>query len=343
MLRKSSNAKLIVPMGLAQVIIKEIRLNKRIFLAITVSLALIAGITTVGATSANAAKKLRPLKSIFFSNVLPSYPPLAQANVCFLAEAKKFGLKAATAGPSGSSVDNQFNIDRTQQAIADGYDAILSQPIDKSLFNNVLKLAKSKGIYQATINTGDTTSLQDFTVGTDYKVQGATVAKAISLRPGDQYVGIIGGAPTGTNNVFVDGFKAGIASQNLLKVHYVINAFDSGDPSKTTDVVNQMLTAHPEINVVLSWEGSAAPGIITAIKEKNAVGKIVAVTNDITDQVSQGIKDGIVYGTSKQNFCKMTTLAVDLIVAESKGKKTTKAVDSGIIFVTKDNLAQESK
>jgi ribose transport system substrate-binding protein len=324
-------------------ICKESQLKQRTPIAVAATLALLLSVSSFGSASATAATKLHPIKSMFFSNVLPSYPPLAEANRCFLAEAKKLGIRAATAGPAGSSVDNQFNIDRMQQAVANKYDAILSQPIDKALFTPVMNLAKSKGIYQATINTGDTTSVQDFTVGTDYKIQGATVAKAISLRPGNQFVGIIGGAPTGTNNVFVDGFKKGISSQSLSNVHYVLNAFDAGDPSKTTDVVNQMLTAHPEINVVLSWQGSSAPGIITAIKEKNAIGKIVGVTNDITDQVSQGIKDGVIYGTSKQDFCKMTTVAVDLLVKLSKGKKVPKAVDSGIIFVTKDNLAKESK
>ena len=99
---------------------------------------------------------------------------------------------------------------------------------------------------------------------------------------------------------------------------------------------------HDEVNVVLSWEGSAVPGIITAIKEKNLVGKVVGVTNDITPQVISGIKDGIIFGSSKQNFCKMGSRVVDDLVALSKGKTIAKSVDTGITFVTKDNVATES-
>jgi ribose transport system substrate-binding protein len=283
----------------------------------------------------------REIKSIYFSNVLPAYPPLGEANRCFLAQAKKLNIKAATGGPPDLTVNNQLNINQISQAIANGYDAIVSQPIDKAAFTPVMQQAKDKGIYQATLNTGDSTDIQDFTIGTDYTIQGATVAEQISKRSGDQKVIILGGAPTGTNNLFVDGFKKGIASKGLTNVTYVENVFDAGDPSKSADVVGQALTAHPEVNVVLSWEGSAVPGIITAIKEKNLVGKVVGVTNDITPQVISGIKDGIIYGSSKQNFCKMGSRVVDDLVALSKGKTIPKSVDTGIIFVTKDNVASE--
>jgi ribose transport system substrate-binding protein len=290
---------------------------------------------------ASTAGAHREIKSMYFSNVLPAYPPLGEANKCFLAEAKKLNIKAATGGPPDLTVNNQLNINQISQAIANGYDAIVSQPIDKAAFTPVMQQAKDKGIYQATLNTGDSTDIQNFTIGTDYTIQGATVAERISKRSGDQKVIILGGAPTGTNNLFVDGFKKGIASNGLTNVTYVENVFDAGDPSKSADVVSQALTAHPEVNVVLSWEGSAVPGIITAIKEKNLIGKVVGVTNDITPQVISGINDGILYGSSKQNFCKMGTKVVDDLVALSKGKSIPKSVDTGITFVTKDNVATE--
>ena len=298
----------------------------RTLAAVAASAAVLISVSACSVPSSSPASTAgapREIKSIYFSNVLPAYPPLGEANKCFLAQAKK------------------LNINQISQAIANGYDAIVSQPIDKAAFTPVMQQAKDKGIYQATLNTGDSTDIQDFTIGTDYTIQGATVAEQISKRSGDQKVIILGGAPTGTNNLFVDGFKKGIASKGLTNVTYVENVFDAGDPSKSADVVSQALTAHPEVNVVLSWEGSAVPGIITAIKEKNLVGKVVGVTNDITPQVISGIKDGIIYGSSKQNFCKMGSRVVDDLVALSKGKKIPKSVDTGITFVTRDNVAAE--
>ena len=51
----------------------------------------------------------------------------------------------------------------------------------------------------------------------------------------------------------------------------------------------------------------------------------------------------MLFGTSKQNFCKMAVLAVDNLVALANGEKVDEAIDSGITFVTKDNLDKESE
>jgi ABC-type sugar transport system substrate-binding protein len=317
----------------------------RIVVAVSVAACLLLTVSACSVPSAkpsSSAGSLRPIKSIYFSNVLPAYPPLGEANKCFLAEAKKLGIKAAAGGPPGLTSDNQLNINLISQAIANGYDAIVSQPIDKAAFSPVMQQAKDKGIYQATMNTGDTTDIQDFTIGTDYTNLGKSFAVNIGKRGSDQQnVGIIAGFPSGTDNLFVDGFTKAITSENLPNVKVVTTQYDQGDPSKTADLVAQMLTAHPEINVVLAREGSAAPGVITAIKEKNLVGKVVGLSDDVTPQVADAIKAGIIYGTAKQNFCKMGTLSVDYLVKLSKGQKVAKSVDTGTILVTKDNLATE--
>jgi ribose transport system substrate-binding protein len=311
--------------------------------AVAASLLLTATACSVpSSSSSSTAGAQRQIKSIYFSNILPAYPPLGEANKCFLAEAKKLGIKAATGGPPGLTSDNQFNINLISQAIANGYDAIVSQPIDKAAFSPVMQQAKDKGIYQATMNTGDTTDIQDFTIGTDYTNLGKSFAVNIGKRGSDQQnVGIIAGFPSGTDNLFVDGFTKAITSENLSNVKVVTTQYDQGDPSKTADLVAQMLTAHPEINVVLAREGSAAPGLITAIKEKNLVGKVVGLTDDVTPQVVDAIKAGVIYGTAKQDFCKMGTLSVDYLVKVSKGQKVEKSIDTGTILVTKDNLATE--
>ena len=88
--------------------------------------------------------------------------------------------------------------------------------------------------------------------------------------------------------MIINAFKKHLPSN----VKVVATAFDSGDPSKTADVAEQMLTAHPEINIVFSWEGTAVAGITTAIKEKDKVGKVFGVVNDLTPQVVDGISGG---------------------------------------------------
>src|SRR5262249_9358884 len=151
---------------------------------------------------------------------------------------------------------------------------------------------------------------------------GKVVAQKISERGGPQNVIIIGNQPSGVHRVFVDGFQSGLAGLGNVKL--VAEGYDQGDPTQTIDVVSRLLTAPPEVNVVLSWEGNIVASISTAIKEKGLVGKVVGVVNDVTPEVVAGLKDGTLYGTSKQNFCGMARGAVESIIALSKGEKVAK-------------------
>lgn len=277
--------------------------------------------------------------SIGFANPLPAYPVWAEADKCFNDAIAAAGIKGQTSGPTGLQVDNQFVLDRISQYVATGSNALIVVPIDGPMYEPLMKEAKEKGMWVVTLNTGDTTSTQDVQLGTDYANQGALVAENLAKREGEQNVIIVGNQPTGVHRVFVDGFLKGAEAYPNVKL--VVEAYDQGDPAQTVDVVSRALTAHPEANVVLSWEGNIVSGITTAIKEKDLVGKVVAVVNDITPEVVAGIKEGTIYGTSKQNFCGMASGAVDAIVKLSKGESVPKNIDTGITFVTSENLEAE--
>jgi len=210
----------------------------------------------------------------------------------------------------------------------------MAVPITPPAYDSLFERAKKDGMYIATLNTGDATKNQNFTVGTDYPTQGAQVAANIAKRSGQQNVGIITNAPGGIGDVIINAFNKDLPSN----VKVVATAFDNADPAKTADVAAQMLTAHPEINIIFSWEGTAVAGITTAIKEKDKVGKVFGVVNDLTPQVVDGIKEGTIYGTSQQHFCEMAKQSVDKLVAVSKGEQVPAATDTGTTFVTKDNL-----
>jgi ribose transport system substrate-binding protein len=121
----------------------------------------------------------------------------------------------------------------------------------------------------------------------------------------------------------------------------VARGYDGGDPNKTADVVGQSLAAHPEANVVWTWEGTGVAGITTAIKEKGLEGKVVGVTNDLTDQSVAGVREGLIYGTMRQHFCDMGRLAVENMIKLGKGEQVPASIDTGTTFVTKDNLNAE--
>ncbi len=299
-----------------------------------VTLAACSSSSSSSGSPGSAASSPAKLKSIFFANPLPDYPDWATADKCFESETAKLGVKGVTQGPTGLQVNDQFVLDRISQAIAQKYNALIAVPITPSAYEPLFQRAKSQGMEIATLNTGTATKDQNLEVGTDYGTQGAKVAANIGMRPGQQNVGIITNAPGGIGDVIINAFKSHLPPN----VKVVATAFDSGDPSKTVDVAEQLLTAHPETNILFSWEGTAVAGITAAIKEKGKVGHVFGVVNDLTPQVVDGIRGGTIYGTSRQHFCDMAKKAVDLLVAVSQGKQVPPTTDTGTTFVTKGNL-----
>lgn len=276
------------------------------------------------------------LKSIFFANPLPAYPDWATANKCFYAEVKKFGLTGVSQGPTGLQVNDQFVLDRISQALAQRYSAMMVVPITPSEYQPIIQRARSQGMMVATLNTGASTTAQNFEIGTDYPTLGAQVAQHIGKRGGQQYLGLVTNGPGGIGATIFQALESHLPSN----VHVVATAYDGADPNKTEDAVAQMLISHPKINVIYSWEGTAVAGISAAIKQQNRVGKTVGVVNDLTPQVIAGIHNGTIYGTNWQHFCLMAKTAVDDFVALGEGKKIPAQTDSGTTFVTKANLNQ---
>ena len=293
-----------------------------------------AGSSSSTAAAASAAHG--KLKSIFFANPLPTYPDWAIANTCFYSEAKKFGLSGISQGPTGLTIDDQFVLNSISQALAEKYSAMIVVPITPAEYEPLMQRAKSQGMLVGTLNTGTSTTAQNFEIGTSYPALGKDLAKDIGGRSGPQYLGLVTNGPGGIGATIFDAMEADLPSN----VHVVATAYDQGNPSMTEDAVAQMLIAHPQINVVYSWEGTAVAGISAAIKQQNKVGKTVGVVNDLTSQVVAGIKDGTLYGTYEQHFCAMAKDAVDDFVAVSEGKPVPAQTDSGTTFVTAANLKQ---
>lgn len=272
--------------------------------------------------------------SIYLANPLPAYPDWAEFDRCFLERTGELGIKGTTSGPTGLALDNAFTIDRISQAITQKYDALLVVPIAPEQFNPLMQQAKDADIVVGTVNTGDSTDIQDFTIGIDYASYGAAVAERIGGAGGDRKLLIVTNGPGGVGDVMIDAIKSNLP-ENVEVVNVV---FDNADAAQTADVVSRELTTHPEINTIWSWEGTAVAGISTAIKEKGLVGQVVGVVNDLTEQSIAGIQDGTIYGASKQDWCKMASDAVDLAAARVAGESVPAITDTGTVFVTKDNL-----
>lgn len=289
---------------------------------------------TAGAMAAGSS---RPLKTLLFVNPLPNYPAWKTIGACMKQEAQKNGISFSQSGPNGNNVDTKLMVDRLQQGIADKTNALVTFPISAQQFDPVFQQARTAGLYVATLEGGQTKN-QNLNAGTSFTEFGQLAAKTVAAKPGKQVVAFLTEGPTGPAAIFVDAFKKAAAQYPNITI--ASTRYDGGDLTKTVDLATAMMTANPAINHFVTNEGGDTPGIIAAIKQKNAVGRVFLTTNSIYSGSVQGMADGIVYSFLLQNMCDIGKQPVDALVKLSKGQPVSANIPTQIAFATKSTVKQ---
>ena len=303
--------------------------------AIAASTAL-AGCTTGLETSTNSGEP-RELKTVTFINPLPDYPAWRVIGDCMKDEAVAKGLTYSESGPTGSAADGQYMVDRMQQAIANKIDAIVTFPLTVEQFDPVFLEAKNAGIYVVTTEGGQTKN-HDVNVGTSFKEFGELAAQTVGELDEPQVVGFITSAQTGPDQTFIDSFTAYVKAHPELEVTVADTRYDGADPTKSADLLTAMLTAHPEINHIVTNEGIASV-FVSVLEQKGLKGKVLITGNSIYGGSVEGMAAGYVYSFLLQDMCNIGTEAIDALIAYHEDPKNAPTdVATGIKFATKETV-----
>jgi ribose transport system substrate-binding protein len=94
-----------------------------------------------------------------------------------------------------------------------------------------------------------------------------------------------------------------------------------------------------EVNGVFASNESAASGMLLALRDAGlAGGKVKFVAFDAGETLNAGLKAGDVAGFVVQNPMAMGYLGVKTVVAVLRGEKVAATIDTGVGFVTKENM-----
>jgi ribose transport system substrate-binding protein len=94
-----------------------------------------------------------------------------------------------------------------------------------------------------------------------------------------------------------------------------------------------------EVNGVFASNESAASGMLLALRDAGlAGGKVKFVAFDAGETLNAGLKAGDVAGFVVQNPMAMGYLGVKTIVAVIRGEKVEPVIDTGVGFVTQENM-----
>jgi ribose transport system substrate-binding protein len=284
------------------------------------------------AGSANSpGKKLGVVEMI---NPAPGAAAWQSIQRCFTSEAAKKGVTAKVVGSSGDNFDISQTLELIQQAVADkvGAIAVLTSG-GASTLASAIQQARAKGVYVATMESGDATPDRNFDVGINIPGYADKMAALIESMPGQKNVGILSINLTGTSKIFLDEMKRALSDDAQVKIEGTV--LDNGNVTVDADQVSGMLAAHPGINVIVTDNPGQIAGAATAIKEKGLTGKTRAIGISLDPNTESALENGTAAAIAVQRTCDVGQQAVDGFVDLSAGKAVPKNIPVTLEWATK--------
>lgn len=310
-----------------------IRRNRKrwIFLGLLLVITLIL---SIGSLSTYAKDKYR--FAVVYSIVHPFFADTTKG-----AEdaAKEFGVQVVTMGPDTPDISKQITI--IEGLIAQRIDGIGLGVLEPKALTPYINEAIKRGIPVVTFDTDAPESDRLCFIGTNNveagKHAGREVIKILKEKYGSPKgkICISMGVPTQLNLIQrVDGFKEVISKYPDVKIVDMQTGY--GDPEKTTANIENMVTAHPDMDVLFGVDAQAGPSAVVVWKERNLT--IPVVTFDDLPDILDGVRKGIITVTIVQHQYNWGYLIVDSLLKALHGKPLPVVMDTGTTRVTKENV-----
>jgi ribose transport system substrate-binding protein len=266
--------------------------------------------------------------------VHPYYEPCYEG---FKAAGAKYGVKVDRVDPQ--KMELPLQVKAIEELIAQRVDGIALSAVDDAGLKPVIAEAIKAGIKVITFDAPAPSSAALTYIGTDNQTAGLEAGKKMGeLMKGQGKLVILQGGLGATNlNLRTKGFKEGLAKTAPgVKVIEVVDT--AGDFSVATNKTEAILQTYPDLTAIFSVSAEGAPAAASVLKQQKKAGKILLAGFDDLKDTLQGIKDGSVSFCLVQKTFKMGWLSVEALLDATKGKALPKVTDTGVLFVTKDNL-----
>ena len=299
----------------------------------TLSLATLAGVCGF-ATTANAADDQILIGLVTKTEVNPYFVKLRQAAS---AAAEKNGAKLIARFGKFDG-DNEGQVAAIEDLMSAGVKGILITPSNSTGVLGAIKKARDKGIVVIGLDTAtDPADAVDATLATDNfeagVLQGEYAKRALGGK--SPKLAMLDGTPGGTvdkqrHDGFLKGFGIAEGDPAIVGKQDTHGALDEGQTA-----MENLLTAHPDINVVYTINEPAAEGAYAAIKKAGKTKDIVLTSIDGGRLGVQYVKDGKIAATVMQFPKIMATKGVDYVIDFVKtGKKPSGFINTGAKLIT---------
>jgi fructose transport system substrate-binding protein len=256
------------------------------------------------------------------------------------AKAKGWKVMKAEAKVPG---DSATQVTAIENMIANKVKAIVLDPANPTALVDVVKKARDKGILVVTVNATLTPiDAADATFATDNTAAGKLIGQwAKASAPASPRIALLDfdlsdGPAGGRHNGFLEGFGITGKDPQIAGEALTQGTVDTGQKA-----MENLLSAHSDINLVYTINEPVAHGAYTAIKNKGLAGKVTTVSVDGACTGVEDVKSGIIGATAMQFPGKMGELAVAAIDAYiTSGTKPKSGLnDSGATLITDKPVA----
>lgn len=242
-------------------------------------------------------------------------------------------------GPQAeTAIDEQVNM--VNNAVNRGVAGIVLAASDPNALVPAVKTAYERGIPVVMIDSGinsDGKYYQSF-LATDNRAAGKLAAEKLLEKNGTKgKVAVMSFTPGAASAIertggFVDKIKE-YADMTMVGPFY-----SQSDMVTALNQTIDVLTSHPDLTAIFGANEPTAVGMARAIKERGYAGKLVAVGFDGNQDLQNFVRDGTLEGIVVQSSYQMGYKGVTAIKDVIDGKKIEKFIDTGVVFVTKDNI-----
>ena len=250
--------------------------------------------------------------------------------------AERPGVKLTIVAP-----DREINVDQQVSILEDqvrrGVKALVVSPAGSAQVMSALELASSRGIPVVLIDTDAPFAKKVSYIGTDNRRGGQLAAKCLVDRlAGKGEVALISGVPGNeSQDARAQGFIDAVALVPGMKL--VAQQPANSERSLGLTVMENILTAHPDVKGVFATNDQMALGAMEALDARGLRGKVAIVGFDATKEAVQATVDGKLAGSVAQNPRAMGQKGVEAALAALDGRPVEKRIDTGTELVTKDN------
>lgn len=276
-----------------------------------------------------------------------------------VARAKELNVKLITFAGKYDG-DNASQVDALENSIAAGAKAILIVPNDTKAIVPQVLAARKAGVLVMVMNSPLVPAdAADGTFATDNvkagMVDGEWVKATLGPKAATARIAMLDADTLMvSNNVnrdvgFMEGFGIDVPNKSVWGSEHdpriVGHDVTQGSPSGGQRAMENLLQAHPDINVVYAMNEQAIAGAYQALKAAGRDKDTLIVTVDGTCQGIQMIADGAIGATAMQFWLTMATDALDAAVKELRtGEKPQNSpgldfFDTGVKLLTNHPVA----